>query len=208
MSNKTFKIFVDKMGGDNLTSYLGNSGEIVYDPNIPVLKIADGVTPGGINLAFTQVSPIYAQLSCNVNQVPANTNAIAVFYDTHDFISGFTHTLGDTKIYANFDGIYYIVVGGQVARGSGSGTPHFADYWIRKNGTDVPHSGIRTALLNTNDTDVLIGNYVIPMLANDYIELIQAVELSNIAMGLTQYMCVAGGPSVPSVILSIAKVSG
>lgn len=208
MSNRTFKIFTDKMGGTNLVSYLGNTGEIVFDPNIPVLKIADGVTPGGINLAFTQVSPIYGQVSSNVSQLPTNTAAWLVTYDGHDFISGFNHTLGNTRIYASFDGVYLIVVGGQIARGSGSGVNHVADYWLRKNGVDVANSAIRISLLNINDTDVLIGNYVIPLLANDYIEFVQAVDDGSISMGLTRYTALANGPSVPSVILTIAKVSG
>lgn len=208
MSNQTFKIFVDKMGGSNLTSYMGNYGEIVYDPIIPVLKIADGVTPGAINLAFTQVSPIYAQLSSNTNQIPANTSSYAITYDTQDFISGFSHTLGGTRITVLFDGVYLIVAGGQISRGSGSGTPKDMDFWLRKNGINVPSSGVRMSLVNTNDTDVLILNYIIPLLANDYLELVQSVADATVGMGLTRYTGFSGGPSVPSIIFTITKVSG
>lgn len=208
MSNATFKVFVDKMGGSNLASYKGTSGEIVYDPAIPVLKITDGVTPGAINLAFTQVSPIYAQISSNTNQIPANTSPYVATFDTHDFVSGFTHTLGGTRVMANFDGIYYILVGGQISRGAAGGLVQLADFWIRKNGTDVPSSGVRISLLNLNDTSVLVLNFVIPLLATDYIEVVQAVDNPTANIGLTRFSSLGGGPSVPSVILTIAKVSG
>ena len=46
-SNKTFKTFVDKMGGTQATNYIGNPGELFYDPETTSLRISDGVTPGG-----------------------------------------------------------------------------------------------------------------------------------------------------------------
>ena len=47
MSNKTFKVFVDKMGGTTATNYIGNDGELFYDPATTTLRIGDGTTPGG-----------------------------------------------------------------------------------------------------------------------------------------------------------------
>lgn len=47
MSNKTFKVFVDKMGGTTATTYIGNDGELFYDPTTTTLRIGDGTTPGG-----------------------------------------------------------------------------------------------------------------------------------------------------------------
>lgn len=47
MANKTFKAFVDKMGGTTATNYIGNEGELFYDPTTTTLRIGDGTTPGG-----------------------------------------------------------------------------------------------------------------------------------------------------------------
>jgi hypothetical protein len=47
MSNTTFKLFVDKMGGTQVGSYIGNAGEIFYDPILSSLRRSDGVTAGG-----------------------------------------------------------------------------------------------------------------------------------------------------------------
>ena len=48
MSNKTFKVFVDKMGGNAANTYIGNEGELFYDPQTTTLRMSDGSTPGGI----------------------------------------------------------------------------------------------------------------------------------------------------------------
>jgi len=48
MTNKTFVAFVDKQGGTNVTDYIGNEGELFYDPSTTTLRVSDGSTPGGI----------------------------------------------------------------------------------------------------------------------------------------------------------------
>jgi hypothetical protein len=47
MSNVVNKIFVDKMGGKTASDFIGQPGEIFYDPNTGSLRISDGVTVGG-----------------------------------------------------------------------------------------------------------------------------------------------------------------
>jgi len=56
MSNKTFKLFVDKMGGNPAASYIGIDGDIFYDPEIGALKISDGVTIGGTAITTGAIS--------------------------------------------------------------------------------------------------------------------------------------------------------
>ena len=47
MANKTYVAFVDKQGGTTATSYVGNEGELFYDPTTTTLRVSDGSTPGG-----------------------------------------------------------------------------------------------------------------------------------------------------------------
>ena len=47
MANKTYVAFVDKQGGTTATSYIGNEGELFYDPTTTTLRVSDGSTPGG-----------------------------------------------------------------------------------------------------------------------------------------------------------------
>jgi hypothetical protein len=51
VANKTFKLFADKMGGRQAGDYIGNEGEIFYDPTGTSLRISDGVTAGGQSLS-------------------------------------------------------------------------------------------------------------------------------------------------------------
>lgn len=51
MSNKTYKLFADKMGGRPASEFVGQPGEIFYDPDSTSLRISDGVTPGGVVLS-------------------------------------------------------------------------------------------------------------------------------------------------------------
>jgi len=50
MSNKTFKLFADKMGGNPAASFIGTAGELFYDPEIGSIKLSNGVSPGGITI--------------------------------------------------------------------------------------------------------------------------------------------------------------
>lgn len=47
MANKTYVAFVDKQGGTTASSYIGNEGELFYDPSTTTLRVSDGSTPGG-----------------------------------------------------------------------------------------------------------------------------------------------------------------
>ena len=44
----TFKAFTSNMGGTAANTYIGNSGELFWDPSGGNLRISDGTTPGGI----------------------------------------------------------------------------------------------------------------------------------------------------------------
>lgn len=45
--NTTFRIFVEKLGAVEATEFIGNEGDLFYDPNSGELRLSDGSTPGG-----------------------------------------------------------------------------------------------------------------------------------------------------------------
>jgi hypothetical protein len=47
----TYRAFLTKMGGTNPADYIGKSGEIFWNPNTGALRLSDGVTPGGQDIA-------------------------------------------------------------------------------------------------------------------------------------------------------------
>ena len=46
--NSTFRAFVEKLGDVDPGLFVGNEGDLFYNPNTASLRISDGVTPGGI----------------------------------------------------------------------------------------------------------------------------------------------------------------
>lgn len=47
-TNTVYRFYVEKLGGVNPTTFVGDEGEVFYDPNDGVLKISDGSTPTGL----------------------------------------------------------------------------------------------------------------------------------------------------------------
>jgi len=47
-TNTVYRLFVEKLGGANPTDFVGDEGEVFYDPSDGVLKISDGSTPTGL----------------------------------------------------------------------------------------------------------------------------------------------------------------
>ena len=45
-----YRAFIEKLGRTSIENYVGNRGDLFYDPDasIPTLKVSDGVTPGGV----------------------------------------------------------------------------------------------------------------------------------------------------------------
>jgi hypothetical protein len=48
--NTTYRILVEKLGAQDPSQFVGNDGEVFYDPNNPELKLSDGTTPGGVSI--------------------------------------------------------------------------------------------------------------------------------------------------------------
>lgn len=72
MSNTTFMLYAQKMGGIDANNFVGRSGEIFYDVNgNSPIRISDGHTPGGIPFAITSNRVSYnPQFTANGNSVP------------------------------------------------------------------------------------------------------------------------------------------
>jgi hypothetical protein len=52
-TNTTYRVFLEKLGGTDPASFVGDAGELFFDPSIPALKLSDGSTPGGIGIGTT-----------------------------------------------------------------------------------------------------------------------------------------------------------
>jgi hypothetical protein len=48
--NTTYRVLVEKLGDADASQFIGNEGEVFYNPNTPELKLSDGVTLGGVSI--------------------------------------------------------------------------------------------------------------------------------------------------------------
>jgi hypothetical protein len=48
--NTTYRVLVEKLGDSDPSQFVGNEGEVFYDPNNPELKLSDGTTVGGVSV--------------------------------------------------------------------------------------------------------------------------------------------------------------
>jgi hypothetical protein len=77
VTNETFKLFLDKMGGRQATNYIGLYGEIFYDPGYRELRISDGISVGGLPL----FQPIYGLLSFDGGSTSTVFSINDLFFD-------------------------------------------------------------------------------------------------------------------------------
>ena len=71
--NSTFRAFVEMLGDTDPTEFIGNEGDLFYDPNTASLRVSDGVTPGGVPV--TGVTTVTG---------PVNFSLIPALDDTYD----------------------------------------------------------------------------------------------------------------------------
>ena len=56
IQNTTFRVYVEKLGATEALDFIGNEGDLFYDPNEAELRLSDGTTPGG-NTVSSLVAP-------------------------------------------------------------------------------------------------------------------------------------------------------
>ena len=59
MTNSVNRFFVEKLGGTTAEQFVGNVGEVFYDPALGALSISDGVTVGGIPIPIHSGALVY-----------------------------------------------------------------------------------------------------------------------------------------------------
>lgn len=147
----------------------------------------------------------YLQLSNVTNNVPTSTNPFLVTFDSLEEQQVFSFSPTSGTITIPESGVYVIIVGGQVGKASGSSV-RILDMWFRKNDSDIANSGVRNNLASSADTKVVINNAGIRFNAGDTLKIYIAVDDITGSTGLYTFNP-AGRPVVPSIILTMYKIS-
>ena len=105
----TYRPFLEKLGGTNAATFVGNKGELFYDPNAGNLKVSDGSTAGGISAGvgaarfkvtggFTNFGLGTAEHTWTGAGITVTYGAVAN-YGSFQFTFTMDHDYGDTASY-------------------------------------------------------------------------------------------------------------
>jgi hypothetical protein len=147
----------------------------------------------------------YAQIISTIDQRPDTTEPVPVFMDQNDGISGIEHSNdhpADIGIVES--GVYVVIAAPQVGRVSGDGPGH-VDFWMRKNGTDLPNSNVRCTISDDDHKDVVVNQTMSAFKAGDVINIMMAVNKVGEGLGI-EAIKTDGRPLIPSIIFSMHKI--
>jgi hypothetical protein len=217
MSNKTFKLFAEKMGGRVADDYIGNAGEIFYDPTTTSLRISDGSTAGGTAISTGGSTPVFGCFHKVANVVATEANA-AFSFDWFNNTTAHVNTQGvavvsgnPTRVVLSKAGTYEVFLEMQVRSTGNAERDVFL--WLAKNGNDIAETAVKIQIRGGGTVNpvyqLLAKKWIIDDIAsNDYVELRFAlsdydrISLEYTAAQTTPYI----RPAVPSAVFTIQSV--
>lgn len=127
----------------------------------------------------------------------------AVTFNTSEFASGVHLGSTPSRVVCDAAGLYNFTFSLQVAKSGSSLSTLYI--WARVNGVDVPRSNSKLTISGNNTALVPSWNFELPMAAGSYFELMWAADSTAVILEATASPAV--GPSIPSAILTVAKVN-
>lgn len=154
----------------------------------------------------------YATFSDTTTQTAAAVyTPYPISFDTTNVANGFTRVgTPATQITASVSGLYNFSFSLQVTSTSANAQKIWV--WPRLNGSDIAHSNSEATISGGNAELVLAWDFNVSMAANDYFELMFAVDNTNVQLLARAATAGANGtatfarPAVPSVILNVTQV--
>ena len=147
----------------------------------------------------------YAQIISTLDQRPNTIEPIAVTMDQNDEISGINHTSDHpSDIQITESGVYVLIAAPQVGRTTGNG-PSNVDFWLRKNGVDIPNSNVRCSVTNDGHKDVIVNQTMSAFKKGDVINVMMAVGKTGEGLGI-EAIASSNRPLIPSIIFSMHKI--
>lgn len=204
MSNKMHRFFVEKLGNSNPTQFVGNAGEIFYDPTTGVLRISDGSTAGGIILgALGSTGYVGSFYDTTTQTNPVASTAMAMKYNTTEIADGVQIT-SNSHIKILHTGNFNIQFSAQFDK-TDSGDDE-VDIWLRKNGTNVDYTNTRQFVQGNNAKHAAAWNWLVSATANDYFEIMWSSPDTAMRIYAEGAQSNPTRPGIPSVILTVSQV--
>ncbi len=147
----------------------------------------------------------FAQIISTADQRPETTDPVPLIMDQNDSISGVAHSADHpTEIKFEESGTYVVIAAPQVGKLSGDTTSH-VDFWLRKNGKDIPNSNVRASIRTSQDKDVIVNQTMMNFSAGDVLNVMMAVSKVGEGLGV-EAIKTEGRPLIPSIIFSLHKI--
>lgn len=141
----------------------------------------------------------YLELSSSTTQnVVSITGAQAVTYNSAEISAGFDLILG-TRITPRKPGIYSIAFNAQVYVSVGSAS---LDFWLAKNGVNMPNTLIRVTLSGPTDNLIAPQPYLVNAATGDYFEVMMNGTSTNAGILAIPAAVTPTRPAGPSIIVT------
>jgi hypothetical protein len=137
----------------------------------------------------TQINLDSSGNKMTINQFDPSNNGITV--------------VNNSRLTIQNNGVYNIQFSAQIQKLASPGTKNL-EIWFAKNGINIPDSNTNVSLDNQNSFVVASWNFMLPLQANDYVEIIW--YSADIDIQLTYYTNIVT-PNVPSVIITVQQVT-
>jgi len=184
----------------------GDTMELAYSVSAPDEKLGliasapagEPAVPSMIFSAFKVDDTAYAQLSSTETQIDAAGKTITL--NSTDAAKDVENQAG--VVTCKTAGTYLLMAAGQVGC-TAAGEKGRVRIWMRQNGQDVSNSNSEQTV-HAGFTAVLVCQGVVACKAGDRLEIVQSATGSGLGLVASTP---AGEPSVPSLILSLVKVT-
>jgi len=147
-------------------------------------------------------SPRYGTFYDTTTQTAAAINtAYGVTFDSTDLSFGVSIGTPASRIYVDSEGVYNFQFSLQLDKVSGGVGLFYL--WARINGVDQANSATQIRIQGNNAESVAAWNFVYKMTAGDYLELMWAVDTTDIT--IQTFAAAPPVPGIPSAILTVTN---
>jgi hypothetical protein len=206
-------------GGTNSTS-TATAGGVAYGTGTAIVVNAAGpagyvLTSGGAAPpVWTPVASLavgteayWGSFWDTTTQTAATANtAYTLTLNTADVENNGVTIVSGSRVTFIHAGVYSLTFSAQLTNTDNSNTAHIANIWIRKNGVNVPASDSKFTVPGKFGSlqGAVIGtvNFVLPLAASDYIELIWSTNDTSLAVASFPAGTTPVSPVVPSLIFT------
>ena len=195
------------------TAQFASSGTLLIESELVGYTGKTSTTFTGITRGVYGSTNTSHSIGANVTEaigVASSTSSITIPFDTTDASNGVSIDGTDpSKVVAATAGYYNIQFSAQLLNFTSSDDN--VTFWFRQNGTDVAYSAGIQAVPSKHGSSpgaaIVSWNLVLPLNANDYVQLVYASESGNTVCATYPAGTLPTHPVSPSVILTATFVS-